>query len=302
MKLRISNVIAIIALLLSIVLVVCICINHWNLVGLSESMNNNENLYPIVSALMAIANALLLYSTIMSQGLLNKRDRYENILFHLLENHEKLVNRTFFGIETLDDNYNKVKSKIDEEHLFSYAIREVVWIKDVIKYSSYPDLSDDDFQVYLADVENRKEGLSDAISVADLNTEKNELISFYEMSRRTEIYNIDFNKWNVTRSSVGQKEKIEKIAYAFFFQKWKRFYEPYFRSLSLILMHIDSNDSLNRKEKTFYKDYVVKQMTTNELSLIKLHCLYDSGFYAQIKRVSYKPVPFFNNLKRKFRN
>lgn len=299
MKLKFSNTIAIIAVLLSIVLVVCICINHWKIAAMSDSMNDNNNLFPIVTALMAIANALLLYSTLMSQSKLNTRERYENVLFHLLDNHEKLVSRTNFDTETLDEYYNKVKSKIDEEHFFSYAIREVVWIKDVLEFSSYPNLSDDDFQNCLSDIENRKDGISDAISIDNLNSDKDALISYYEMSRRTKTYNIDLNKWNVTRLSIEQKEKLEKNAYAFFFQKWKRFYEPYFRSLSLILSHIDSNENLNKKAKSFYKDFVVKQMTANELSLIKLHCLYDSDFYAQIQSVSYKTGTFFDNLKQK---
>ena len=283
---KIAKTIAIVAVVMSLLLVFCVGIAQWHLIDLPSPLNCTSDLFGFIGALMAIANALFLYATLSYQGRSFRQERFETTFFNLLENHRKLVKSISFKVETLDSLYNNKSIIIDDNNLFSFALNEVCFLKRLLQKQDYPILSYWDFQGDIASVENKHDGLNDIISIEDWKREKEAVIEEYELSRRALLYNIDNDKWNDIKLKIEKEKcKLEKAAYTIFYQKRERHFAPYFKSLSLIFMHISDEKSIGRKKKAIYKKYVVDQMTQDEQDVIKLHCLYDDSFYEQIKRL-----------------
>lgn len=283
---KIAKIIALITTIICIGYAVCVGVAHWQIYDLPELLSDSDKLLGFIGAYMAIANAILLYATLSYQGRSFKQERFETTLFNLLDNHRKLVSSIHFNVETWDWTFSKQMSTIDESTLFSFALKEIHYLKKIIQCETFPQMTNWEFQENIAYVENQRDGVNDELSINELNNDRDGVIDSYELARRTTIYKIDINKWNVSKNRiVAENCRVEKVAYALFFQKWRKYYTPYFKSLTLIFKHI-SDENIGKVEKAKYKDYVTNQMTQDELDVIKLHRLYDDSFCKLIKQIS----------------
>ena len=249
-----------------------------------------------VGLCIAIANALLLYATLMFQGKSFRQERFETTLFNLLDNHRKLINEIRFSVEKWNWNFSKYNEYIEGNDVFAYAITEVSLLNKLICDNNFPTMDDMTFQECIADIENQKDYISQSDNVTDYNTDGNLIVEKYELWRRAVIYDIKEDMWNVCKMNKGvNNENSSKMAYALFYKKMNPYYDVYFNSLSLVLEHISNSRYFSRTEKSNYKDYVTKQLSNNEIKLIKLHCKYDRKFSEIIKGISirskwYKPI------------
>lgn len=275
-----------------IYIITCICITIYFCIN--QKKNNLINydsdskfLLEYVNACMAIANAILLYATLTFQGRTFRQERFETTFFHLLDNHRKLINEIRFKVEKWDWNFYKYEAYIEGYDIFTYAVTEVTYIKKLICETDYPTMDDLTFQDSIADIENKKDYTSPPDGMAFYNEDKQLIIQKYELWKRTNIYNINEDKWNICKLNKGRNnENASKMAYAIFYEKMKSYYDIYFSSLSLILKHIGNAGYFDRIEKSNYKDYIMKQLSYNEQNIVKLHCKYDNTFYKTIKDIS----------------
>lgn len=301
MKLGIDKIVAFVSLFLSVVLIVYICLNSWkevfNGVFFLPETHKKIDALGIVGALMAIANALLLYMTLSFQGRSFRQERFETTLFSLLDNHRKLVNTINFKSERWNWDFQRCYSTIEGYGVFDFAIIEINYIRRLILESTFPKMDDALFQESIADIENKKDESCTDEYLDRLNKDKNVIIYQYELYRHSIIYKVNEDKWNICKFYANNDKKvILKYAYAIFYEKMKLHYDVYFNSLSLMLMHIGKSRELSREEKVIYKDYITKQITKNEREMIKLHCLYDSAFQKQLRSVSHKQRKSFLNI------
>ena len=66
------------------------------------------------------------------------------------------------------------------------------------------------------------------------------------------------------------------------------FYEPFIRSLCLIVSHIANNNDIDLIEKERYKGYLTAQMSQQEYTLMIFYYFYDSNFQKQLDSISNK--------------
>ncbi len=260
---------------------------------LSASLNERGLLISCASCLMAVANALLLYSTLISQRNMNKQERFEVTLFSLLDNHRRLLNSITFQFHVKDIFMNDVSEEVKDSNLFDFAFREFYLIKQVFKESKYPNIDDEEVQKEMEEIGYLKD--QDKESVIDAIGREKTLSRQYSLSQRCVIYGISKEDWE---KPYNGECHLNEIAYGLFINKWRHEYTPYLRSLLLMFEHIQ-NTSFSLEEKIRYRNYILHQVSGNELMLIKRHYLYysyqfkDSKFHDALDTIS-KEKKFLN--------
>ncbi len=98
---------------------------------------------------------------------------------------------------------------------------------------------------------------------------------------------------------TGQK-KAEPI-FNVFYQIWRDYYEPIFRSLLLIVSHIAKNNDIDLKDKDRYKNYLVAQMSQHEYTYMIFLYFYDSYFQTLLDNICKNNVFFKDSEESLFR-
>lgn len=243
----------------------------------STCLNERGLLISCASCLMAVANALLLYSTLASQRNMNKQERFEVTLFSLLDNHRRLLNSMRFQFRIKDIYMNDVTEEVKEMSLFDFAYREFYLIKQVFKETEYPSFTDDDIQKEMETIGYLKDQDKEAVLDA-INREK-ALAHNYSLSQRCITYGISEKDWKMAHNGECH---LNEITYGFFIEKWEHEYSPYFRSLLLMFEHI-RNSPFKLKDKNRYRNYIIHQMSDHELMFTKCHYQYYTPLFNDSK-------------------
>lgn len=259
--------------------IVCICIAvyvGWQCIS-SSCLNEQEIIISCASCLMAVANALLLYATLMSQSKMNKQERFEVTLFSLLDNHRRLLNSIKFQFHIKDVYMNDIPEEVKDNNLFDFAFREFYLIKQVFKEAKYPNINDEYVQNEMEVIGFLKD--QDKDSVIDAIGREKALSRQYSLSQRCVIYGISKENWE---KPYNGECHLNEIAYGLFVNKWKHEYTPYFRSMLLMFNHI-RNSSFKLKDKIRYRNYIIHQMPDHELMLVTRHYLYYAYLFSDSK-------------------
>lgn len=243
----------------------------------STCLNERGLLISCASCLMAVANALLLYSTLASQRNLNKQERFEMTLFGLLDNHRHLLNSITFQFHVKNIYMNDVTEEVKDSNLFDFAFREINLLKQVFKETKCPSFTDDDIQKEMETIGHLKDRDKEAVLDA-INREK-ALAHTYSLSQRCLTYGISDEVWEMVHNG---ELLIDEITYALFIKKWKHEYSPYFRSLLLMFDHI-RNSPFKLKDKIRYRNYIIHQMSDHELMFTKRHYQYYTPLFNDSK-------------------
>lgn len=262
---KVSKFVAIALAVIAMVILTLVIIGwgfNWMPNWLSEKANM---LISILSCLMAVANALLLYATLASQN----KGKFETTLFNLLDSHRKLVPTIKIEVDEVDSFLNKKAKTIKDNGLFEFAYKEIYWIKEVFHNGNYPFISDDDYRTQQDYIESLRDESSQE-SNEETDSAIKSLKRQYELSRRCVIYGITEKDWN---KPYNGEEHLNEIAYKLFYTKWQHHYAPYFRSLLLMFNQIAKSD-YSQDEKVRYRNYIIHQMSDHELRFLGHHCRY----------------------------
>ena len=101
-------------------------------------------------------------------------------------------------------------------------------------------------------------------------------------------YHLTEVKWNDLSKRIGSGKKKADIIFSVFYEKWRDYYEPFIRSLCLIVSHIANNNDIDLIEKERYKCYLTAQMSQQEYTLMIFYYFYDSNFQKQLDSISNK--------------
>ena len=136
---------------------------------------------------------------------------------------------------------------ISNNNIFLYACQELRIINDILRESEYP-------KCILLQYGNR--------------------------------YNLTEVKWNDLSKRIGSGKKKAEIIFSVFYEKWRDYYEPFIRSLSIIVSHIANNNDIDQSEKERYKGYLTAQMSQHEYIIMIFYYFYDSDFHKQLDAIS----------------
>lgn len=101
-------------------------------------------------------------------------------------------------------------------------------------------------------------------------------------------YNLTEVKWNDLSKRIGSGKKKADVIFSVFYEKWRDYYEPFIRSLCLIVSHIANNNDIDLIEKERYKGYLTAQMSQQEYTVMIFYYFYDSNFQKQLDSISNK--------------
>ena len=220
----------------------------------------------LISATVAISNALLLYSTLSSQNTSFERERFENTFYKMLDVHQRLANQIY--LNQGNNNSNVICGKI----FFDFFSHEMKAIKDSLSSNHYlgsynQDKADKDFMAIDNQYENK---LSSNDMDAELWKKKMEdnTKKVHTIQSTNTRYSITKTEWDKYKEATINDE----IAYPFFYNKWYSIYEHYIRSVIHVLSYINKNTYV---EKDIYLDYFRAMLSFNEQKMIKYHSKMD---------------------------
>jgi hypothetical protein len=136
---------------------------------------------------------------------------------------------------------------ISNNNIFLYACQELRIINDILRESEYP---------------------------------KSILLQYGNRYNLTEV------KWNDLSKRIRSGKKKADIIFFVFYEKWRDFYAPFIRSLSVIVSHIANNNDIDLAERERYKDYLIAQMSQHEYTIMIFYYFYDSDFHKQLDAIS----------------
>lgn len=218
----------------------------------------------LISATVAISNALLLYATLRSQNSSFERERFENTFYKMLDVHQRLTNQICLG------QNNNMCGKL----FFDFFSQEMMAIKDSLSSNSYHGVYNQHYaEMELQAIDNQYEN---KLSSNEIDTElwkketEDKIQKKHTIQSTNTRYSITETEWNKYKEATINDE----IAYPFFYDKWYSIYEHYIRSVIHVLTYINENTNLNND---IYLDYFRSMLSFNELKLIKLHSIMDKN-------------------------
>ena len=107
------------------------------------------------------------------------------------------------------------------------------------------------------------------------------------------MYDLYENTIEEFSMSMKNGQKKAGIVFAIFYNKWRDYYEPIFKSLLLIVSHIANNRDFDLKDRIRYKEYLTAQMSQHELTFMIFLYFYDLDFHKQLDCISENNA-FFN--------
>ena len=235
----------------------------------NKLVDNPEFWAVLLSCLIAIANALLLYATLNSQKktaenerAIHEQERFETTFFNLLEYQRKLSDELSINTLSIDNDLNVTTKEYYGRSFFSFAKREIQMISKVLE-SSINTKYDKDKVAGFLDAYNEKGAYSNPTD----NIGEKKYNSFVR-EVNVEFYNLIYD--------IGVEDRKQYLsdknwAYSVFYRKWYIVFEHYLRNLYNTIIFVIKNTS-SRKDKEYkYISFIQSQMNRDELWLIETH-------------------------------
>ena len=216
-----------------------------------------------VGAFITIANALLLYATLRTQILNQKRqeelvirERFETTFFNLLQSHRQIANEIqIYRPTVIENDISQTKNlSFLGRRFFSFALIDIKNINSNLKKEQIHHYNSDDAQAaeeyfshFAANPENRFE----------IEEERKKLIN---RSREAMVNSF----YGIKQEHVDESKQNSRMGIQLFDRKWKGCYEHYLRSLIHLLEYIkDSGQDIDK-----YVEIVFSQMSEDEFNFI----------------------------------
>ena len=239
-----------------------------------------------ISGYIAIANAILIYETLMShnksignQEATDKRTRFENTFFNFLEYHQKISSLINFNVKQLDKNLNEIKFEVNRQNFFSFALNQLNRIEVCLNSETF--LGYFDYEKDKHTLESLQEQIMFIQSkqgVQLLNEDIPKKIKLFidvcEKKYVNTIYDITNEQWvSLYSCNLNKKE----FAYSMFCNKYSIHFEHYLRSLKTLLLFI-TNHWKKEEDVYYYIDFITTLMNKDELLFIKTYLSLDNEF------------------------
>lgn len=263
------SLLLIIALILVLISLAIMVLSSLNVKGsLYISTINIASAKEYITYLLAIANVLLLYETLISQnrGIKNEKEAYERAqfettFFNMLETFRKITDE----IELDYIDLNGKKTRINGREFFVFALNEINKISDSLQsdkyYEKYDQYSADCSLQYL-DQEYDNKRIEDEIAVMKWkNKKENEYLLIHSIQYTNSVYNIHESDFIKSKTNSD----LTSMSYSLFCRRFSFVYEHYLRFLKQILIYITN------KKDGIYHNLLSAQLSSQEAKLIKIH-------------------------------
>ena len=243
------SVLLIMALILVLIsLAIMVLSSLYDKGSLYISAINIESAKEYITYLLATANILLLYETLISQnrGIKNEKEAYERsqfetTFFNMLDTFRKITDE--IKLDYID--LNGKKTRINGREFFVFALIEINKISD-------------------RDHEYDNKRIDDEIAAIRWKNEKeNEFLLIHSIQYTNLVYDIqepDFKK-------LKTNSDLTSVSYSLFCRRFSFVYEHYLRFLKQLLIYISC------KQDSLYHDLLNAQLSSQEVKFIKLHAI-----------------------------
>lgn len=263
------SVLLIMALILVLIsLVIMVLSSLYDKGSLYISAINIESAKECITYLLAVANILLLYETLISQnrGINNEKEahertQFETTFFNMLETFRNLTDE--IKLDYIDLNGKQIK--IRGREFFVFALNEINKISDSLQSDDYHGKYDQynaDSSLQFLDQEYDNRRINDEIAAMIWKKEKeNEYLLIHSIQYTNLVYDIqepDFKK-------LKTNSDLTSASYSLFCRRFSFVYDHYLRFLKQLLIYISC------KQDSLYHDLLNAQLSSQEVKFIKLH-------------------------------
>lgn len=243
-----------------------------------------------VTAFATFLNAILLFYTLKHQDRSFEQERYETTFFNLLDQRRKIVDAFNMSCSEWDNvSHDKINKIYQGETCFRVAVREVRWIRNnLFKQDSYCGILDD--RTFETSIERELERIHKELNdVIGAICKMDEEFRGYLTNQTYQITNDFFNK---QRTYKGDDNKEIKISLTRFTWINGMFLEHYFRHLKQILEFL----AKCQLEKKYYVDFLLSQMTREEMRMVYFYSLTNDGYKELLNKLGI--LDYIKNLNK----
>ena len=225
-----------------------------------------------LGSVVAIANAILLYSTLNSQkeGLENekkahKQERFETTFFNLLQVQRKLTDELSVKFEFIGNNGRPTFQEVNGRQFFSFVINEMKLISNSLGANVITKYNWEKIELNISAFEAKWDHDDPTHVLDDKRQQKwEELKGNIQFQYTNFVYDISTkDRENFSTNS--------NLPYNIFIRKWYPIFEHYIRNLYYILQYVYEENKSSKRTMKKYVNFIQSQMSRNELYVIETH-------------------------------
>lgn len=225
----------------------------------------------VVMCIISIANALLLYSTLIlqSKSIINEKEahrqqQFETTFFNLMEFQRKFSEQMEVKYNYVDDDGNISKNEAKGKDVFSFAIGEIKLISMALKSDVSAKYDKDVPMKEIIELENEK----NILYPIELEGQRYEKMEGIKNTLRIKYCN---RVYDIDDEARKRYSYDNKMSYMLFSKKWDIYFEQYLTNLYYIMQYVCDEYSMDEKEMQKYIHFVQLQMSRDELYLAEEH-------------------------------
>lgn len=229
----------------------------------------------MVTAISTFVNAVFLYITLNHQDRSFKHERFETTFFNLLGQRRKIVDAFSMSCSEWDNiSHGKVNKRYQGEACFKVAAREVQWIREnLFGHASCCGMLDD--KTFETSIEIELDRIHDELNDDACAIQK--MDDEFRCRLINQTYQITNDFFNKQQAFRGDEDKEIKISFTRFTWINGIFMEHYLRHLKQILKFL-AKRQLEKKEKEYYVDFMLSQMTRFEMRIVYYYSLTNKSY------------------------
>ncbi len=226
----------------------------------------------LIGSAVAIANAILLYSTLNSQkeGLENekkihKQERFETTFFNLLQIQRKLTDELSIKSDYIDFNGKPTSHEVIGRQFFAFIINEMQLISNSLESNVIIKYDWEKIEQTISAFEATWEH-DDPTHVLDEKRQQ----KWEELTGSIQIQYTNF-VYDITTKDKDDFTADSNLPYKIFIRKWYPTFDHYIRNLYYILQYVYEENYSNKNSLLKYVNFIQSQMSRNELYVIVIH-------------------------------
>lgn len=225
-----------------------------------------------IGSCIAIANAILLYATLMSQNKsianereAHKQERFETTFFNLLQVQRKLTDELLVKYGFVDKNGRLSFQEVNSRCFFSFSLNEIQLISKSLKSNVTKKYDWENNELAISAFEKEWES-TDPTHVMD---DKRQL-KWEEFRENIQIQytNLLYDIRTKDRATYSTNPNWH---YKLFIKRWYPVYEHYIRNLYYFLQFVYDENKSDKESLKKYTNFIQSQMSRDELFFVKMH-------------------------------
>lgn len=254
----------------------------WIFISTEPLTNFGQFTGGIITSLVGISNALLLYVTFQSGKQNNEYNHYKSLFLQQIDNYRFSVDTINVMTNYLTNDFIEEKFNVIGRNFFGFALRDITYIRKSLSDKYYKGYFNEENASITKEKELEK---LEYLPCWDYETSQSIIANLYEdemvrfVNKEYHINQKIHQKGQTLMKDGGISEK--DLSYKVFYQKWQTTIDNYVRLLSKLLDFIQMHEQYKHESVQLLKQY----MSSEELAFLTYHSSKDKSLKTMISNI-----------------